>query len=76
MRKRVTPEEKESIRKFSNKVRLRRYEMKLTQMKLSELTDSNINSIGKLERAEVDPTLSMAFRVASALQISLKELLP
>lgn len=72
---RITAEVK-YIRQFSNKVRLRRLELRLSQEKLAELTRCHVNHIGRIERAESDPSLSMIFRIASALKILTKDLVP
>lgn len=64
------------LRMFSNKVRLRRLEMRITQEKLAELTDCHVNHVGRIERAQADPSLSMIFRIAKSLDITPKDLMP
>ena len=64
------------IRKFSVQVRLRRIELQLTQEKLAELMDCHVNHIGRIERAQADPSLSMIFRLAKSLKITPKDLIP
>lgn len=76
MKKRTTKEEVDQLRKFAARVRLRRNELKISQLELAELMDCHVNAISKIERVLSDPSLVTALRIAKALKTSLKELLP
>jgi len=58
------------------KVRMRRYVLEITQEQLAELADFHVNFIGGIERAEKNTSLESIIRLAKALQVSLKDLLP
>ncbi len=64
------------IRQFSTKVRMRRLELRYSQEKLAELIDCHVNHIGRIERSQADPSLSMVYRIACALKVLTKDLLP
>jgi transcriptional regulator with XRE-family HTH domain len=66
----------EYIKKFAKNVRLRRYQLEISQEELAELIDCHVNHIGRIERGQADPSLSMMVRIANALSIPLKELIP
>lgn len=61
---------------FATKIRVCRANSGLSQMKLAELANCHINHIGRIERGESDPTFSMMLRIARALKISPKDLMP
>lgn len=64
------------VKKFAANVRKRRYELGITQLDLAEKVGCHLNHIGRLERGHTDATLSMMYRIARALHIDLKELIP
>lgn len=66
----------EYIKKFSRNVRVKRFELNMSQEELAEKVDCHVNHIGRIERAQTDPSLSMMVRIANAFSISLKELIP
>jgi transcriptional regulator with XRE-family HTH domain len=61
---------------FSRILRLRRYEMLLTQEGLSEKVGCHPNAIGRIERAQAFPSFKMIINLAKALKISPKDLMP
>lgn len=67
--------EVEEIKKFATKVRLKRYELRLSQEKISELIGCHVNHYGRIERGTADPSLSMMIKISRALEISLINLL-
>jgi len=61
---------------FAKKVRLRRYELGLTQEQLAERANFHVNYIGGIERGERNPSVESVVALAKALEISPKELMP
>ncbi|HAB98228.1 MAG TPA: XRE family transcriptional regulator [Parachlamydiales bacterium] len=61
---------------FAKKVRSRRYELGLTQEKLAEIAEFHVNFIGGIERATRNPSLISIVKLASALKINLRDLIP
>jgi len=61
---------------FAKKVRLRRYELGLTQEQLAERADFHVNYIGGIERGERNPSVESVVSLAKALEISPRELMP
>jgi transcriptional regulator with XRE-family HTH domain len=76
MRKRNTKEELTNLRSFASKVRLYRHALKISQSQLAEIIDCHINALGRIERAQADPTFIMIFRISKALNVSLRDLMP
>lgn len=76
MRKRNTKEEVLFLRQFASKMLSQRLALKLSQARLAELVGCHINAIGRIERAQADPTFIMVLRIAKALEISVRELMP
>lgn len=64
------------LKRFGAAIRLRRYDCGVTQMKLAELVECSLQAIGNIERGQANPSLIMVYRIAKALNISAKELLP
>lgn len=64
------------LTEFAKKVRLRRYELELTQEQLAEKANFHVNYISGIERAERNVSIESIVRLAEALQISPKDLLP
>ncbi len=67
---------KRELKIFARTMRLRRYEMNLTQQDLAERMDYNVNAIGNIERAQAFPSFKTIIKLAIALEISAKELMP
>lgn len=61
---------------FAKKIRNRRHELGLTQEELAEKADLHVNYIGGIERASRNPTLETIVRIAKALKVSPKNLIP
>jgi len=61
---------------FAKKVRIRRHELGLTQEALAERSEFHVNFIGGIERATRNPSLLSIVKLARALKISPKELIP
>lgn len=64
------------LKRFGNAMRLRRSEKNITQMKLAELVGCSLQAIGNIERGQANPSLIMVYRIAEALDIAAKELIP
>lgn len=64
------------LKKFGDKIRMRRFACNLTQMKLAELAECSLQAIGNIERGRANPSLIMVYRIAQALDISAKDLIP
>lgn len=61
---------------LAKKVRLRRYELGLTQEQPAERADFHVNYIGGIERAERNASIESIVTLAKALEISPKDLMP
>lgn len=61
---------------FATKVRLRRYELGLTQEQLAEKANFHVNYIGGIERSERNASIESIVTLARALGISPKDLMP
>ena len=67
-----TPERKA----FGLKVRMRRFEMEMTQEELTEKADLHPTYLGSVERGERNITLENIIAIAKALGCSPKDLMP
>ena len=66
-----------SIRKaFGLKVRMRRFELGMTQEEIAEKADLHHTYVGSVERGERNVSLENICALAKALDCSLKELMP
>lgn len=61
---------------FAKKIRLRRYELELTQEQLAERANFHVNYIGGIERGERNLSLESIIALAKALECSPKDLMP
>lgn len=66
---------KDLIKTVSRNIRKLRYGMGISQEKLSERTGCHLNNIARIERGQVDPSLSMIYRISKALGVSISDLL-
>jgi transcriptional regulator with XRE-family HTH domain len=64
------------LKKFSSNVKKLRRKLELSQEELAEKVGCHVNHIGRIERGQADLSLSMLYKIANALGISVKELLP
>ncbi len=64
------------LKKFGTKVRMRRFECNISQMKLAELVGCSLQAIGNIERGQANPSLIMLYRISDALQINPKDIIP
>ncbi|MEM0939479.1 MAG: helix-turn-helix transcriptional regulator [Bacteroidota bacterium] len=67
--------DQELIQKFGNRLRDLRKEKDLSQEKLANLSNVTINQISRIERGEINPTLSTLGVISAAMEVSLKDLL-
>jgi len=63
------------LKAFGIRLRDLRLEKKLSQNKLSILTDIPISQVGRIERGEVNPTLNTILLLSISLEIEPKDLL-
>lgn len=63
------------VRRFGEQVLLHRRRLGLSQEELSERADVHRNLVGRVERAEVTPTLSTMLRLADALKTKVSALM-
>ena len=70
----VEREEIEIIKSVGDKIRLRRLELNLSQEILSY--DANIprNQIGRIERGEINTSITTLHKICKALKIQIKDL--
>lgn len=70
----VEREEIELIKSVGDKIRLRRLELNLSQEILSY--DANIprNQIGRIERGEINTSITTLHKICKALKIQIKDL--
>lgn len=61
-------------RKIGIIIRVARLDKKISQEKLAELADVNRNTIGSIERGEISPTIETLYKIASALNIELHDM--
>lgn len=64
------------LKYFSKVIRLKRHELNISQEQMAELVDCHVNAIGRLERSEAVPSFFMILKIAKALGISPKDLMP
>lgn len=61
-------------RKIGIRIRVARLDKKISQEKLAEYADLNKNTVGSIERGEISPTIETLYKIASALDIELHDL--
>lgn len=62
------------LKKFSDRIRLRRHELSLSQEKAAELVGCHPNTFKRVETAKANPSVIMVIKIAKALKISVKDL--
>lgn len=75
LKKNATTKKSPILIEFARKVRLRRYELQLTQEQLAERANFHVNYIGGIERSTRNPSLTSIVALANALEISPKDLM-
>jgi transcriptional regulator with XRE-family HTH domain len=66
---------KKLLQRFGYHLRELRQEARLTQEELANDADIPINQVGRIERGEINPTLSTLYALSVALKRSLPDLL-
>jgi transcriptional regulator with XRE-family HTH domain len=61
--------------KFGNRLRKIRDDKNLSQQELADYSDIPKNQIGRIERGEINPSLSTMNSIANALELKLSQLL-
>ncbi|RKT01566.1 helix-turn-helix domain-containing protein [Chryseobacterium defluvii] len=62
------------IRAFGDNLKKLRAEKKISQEELANSSDIPISQIGRIERGEVNTTISTIYVISKALEIDIKEL--
>ncbi|MFY0650748.1 MAG: helix-turn-helix transcriptional regulator [Cyclobacteriaceae bacterium] len=65
----------ELLSRFGNHLRQLRLSKNLSQEHLANVADIPINQVGRIERGEINPTLSTLQVIANALDMSLPSLM-
>jgi transcriptional regulator with XRE-family HTH domain len=76
MSKKIVKNKDPLLLEFARKIRMRRYELRLTQEELAEAAEIHVNFVGGIERASRNPSLTSIIKLAKALKLSPKDLLP
>ena len=71
----MPPDLKHLPKRFGKAVREARIDSKLTQMALAEKADLTLNYVGEVERGEKLASIETAARLASALGMTMAELM-
>lgn len=71
----MAKDEDKILEKFATSMRLRRCELRISQMHLAELVDCHLNAIGRIERMDAIPSLVTAYRISKALKMTLDEMI-
>lgn len=64
------------LKYFAKIIRMKRHEKNISQEEMAELCNCHVNAIGRIERAEAVPSFIMILKIANALEISPKDLMP
>ncbi len=67
---------KKELNLLANRIRSIRQQYEISQERLAELSDYHQNHIGRIERAQADPSFTMICRIARALKKSPKDFMP
>ena len=63
-----------AIKAFGEKVREIRISKNFSQEELANLADVPLSQIGRIERGEINPTLSSIVAISDALNVKIKDL--
>lgn len=66
--------DQEFLEKLGKRIRQIRKEKGLTQVELASKINNHDEQIGRIERAEVNVSVSMLYQIAQGLEVELKEL--
>ena len=66
----------EILKELAGKIKLKRQQLGLTQEELAEKSGFHVNYIGGIERATRNLSIESLIRIAKALEISPKDLIP
>lgn len=66
----------ELLKALSKTIKSKRQKLNLTQEELAERSGFHVNYIGGIERAQRNPSIESLVRIARALEISPKDLMP
>lgn len=66
----------ELLKALSKTIKSKRQKLNLTQEELAEKSGFHVNYIGGIERAQRNPSIDSLVRIARALGISPKDLMP
>lgn len=64
------------LKDFGKIVRLLRLKATLTQEQLAEKIGCHANHLGRIERGQTEPSFSMLIKLAHALKVSIREIMP
>lgn len=70
----INVRDKELVERFGSRLKKLRLEAGFTQEELANEADIPINQVGRIERGEVNPTLSTLSALSKALKISISNL--
>ncbi len=70
----INVKDEELLKKFGNNIRLLRKSAGLTQEELANDADISLSQIGRIERGEINSTISTAYVLSKALKVDLSEL--
>jgi transcriptional regulator with XRE-family HTH domain len=70
----INVKDKKLVTVFGLRVRMLRLERNLSQEKLANLADIPLSQIGRIERGEINATISTSNAIAKALKVQLYEL--
>lgn len=70
----INVKDKKLLKTFGLRVRQLRHDRKLSQENLANLADIPLSQVGRLERGEINCTISTSNAIAKALGIELNEL--
>lgn len=70
----AAPYHEEYLKALGQRLRMLRMERKLSQRDLAAISDVDFRQIGRIERAEVNPTVNSLINICNGLEITLSEL--
>ena len=61
-------------KKIGIRIKIERFNRKISQEQLAEKSELNRTTIGSVERGEISPTIETLYKISSALDIELHDL--